>query len=366
MEKDNGRLGHCSIGDSIMTKVITIMTALVPTVGHRALADFCLNLSNVQGGYAHIIIGTQPEEPVSFSMRFSAFEDAFPNYQYFRLHNYHEKAPQSPEEMPEGFWEYWRDVVVKLVGPVEPDDIFVASELYGIDMARVLGCKFMPFNRYRDMLKIKGTDVRQDLLGRFADIMPEFQHNIRKTVTLFGQESCGKTTMAKRLAKEMNGTFVPEWAREYLETVGIETTDERMLDIVYGQAAIQGAAKGIENKPWIFQDTDLLSTVGYYHIYGGAARRPEDLKTCQWLFDCSKSDMYIVMNDRIPFEQDQLRYGGDRRESSKGFWIELLEKNNCNYYIIEETDHEKQFEEIRAFLLEWFHEETRNIREYKR
>jgi nicotinamide riboside kinase len=172
--------------------------------------------------------------------------------------------------------------------------------------------------------------------------------------------------MAKRLARDMNGTFVPEWAREYLETVGVETTDDRMYDIVHGQAALQGAAAGVQNRPWIFQDTDLLSTIGYYHIYGGAIRQPKDLQDCQSLFDRRKSDMYIVMNDRIPFEEDQLRYGGDKRESSKQFWIDLLEKNNCKYYVVKETDHEKQFEEIRVFLLEWFHEETRIISEYER
>jgi NadR type nicotinamide-nucleotide adenylyltransferase len=345
------------------------MSALVPTIGHKALVDFCIQLAELKNGQAHIIVGTQPSEPVGRLRRCGAFLDAFGYFDYENrplIHNFHETAPQSPEEMPEGFWEYWRDVVIDHVGVVKPDDIFVASELYGIDMARILGCKFMPFNRYRDMLAVKGSDVRHDLLGRFADIMPEFQRHIRKTVTLFGPESCGKTTMAKRLAEEMNGVFVPEWAREYLETVGVETTDDRMQDIVYGQAAIQMTAQEVKNKPWIFQDTDLLSTVGYYHIYGGGERRPADLAECYELFELSKSDIYIVMSDQIPFEQDQLRYGGDKRESTRQFWIDLLEKNGCTYYLVKETDHEKQFEEIRGFLLGWFDEKTKEIREYVR
>lgn len=351
-----------------MSKVITIMTALVPTIGHQALIDFCADLATITSKTAHIIVGTQPSEPVHHVFRVSAIDD-YACYKYFdaiNVVNYHSEAPQSPEDMPDGFWEYWKKVVEDHVGPVRPDDIFVASELYGIDMARVLNCKFMPFNRYRDMLAVKGTAVRNDLLGKFSDIMPEFQNYIRKTVTIFGQESCGKTTMAKRLANEMNGIFVPEWAREYLETVGIETTDDRMRDIVFGQAALQQTARQIKNKPWIFQDTDLLSTVGYYHIYGGAKRRPQDLSLCQDFFDQSVSDMYIVMHDGIPFEQDQLRYGGDHRESSREFWIDLLEKNGCNYYVVKETDREKQYLEVSNFLKEWFAKQTQDIREYVR
>src|SRR5574343_139183 len=101
-------------------------------------------------------------------------------------------------------------------------------------MANVLGCKFMPCNRYRETVPIKGTTVRQNLMNNFEFILPEFQKYIRKTVTIFGAESCGKTTMTKYLSEKMNGWFVPEWAREYLETVGSEVTDERMRDIIYG------------------------------------------------------------------------------------------------------------------------------------
>lgn len=351
-----------------MTKIITMMTALVPTIGHKALIDFCIALAHTHRGHAHIIVGTQPNEPIPGSTRVGALRIAQSGDALRRsIHHLDRTMPQSPEEMPEGFWELWRDTVIEVVGSVGSDDIFVASELYGIDMASILGCKFMPFNRYRDMLEIKGTDVRNDLLGRFSDVLPEFQPMLRQTVTLFGPESCGKTTMAKRLAKEMNGVFVPEWAREYLETLPTpETTDDRMLDIVHGQFSMQVSAKNIINKPWIFQDTDLLSTIGYYHIFGGAWRRPKDIALCQDLFNRSKSDLYIVMNDRIPFEQDPLRYGGDKRESDKQFWIDLLQKNGCLFYEVEEIELEKQVVEIKRVLDVFYRETTRTIRKFQR
>ena len=345
-----------------MTKIITMMTALVPTIGHKALIDFCDGLA-LSDDEVHVILGTMDSEPVDGNVRHMALLEAFPGTWIHRLHR---TMPQSPEEMPEGFWELWRDTVIEVVGVVKPDDIFVASELYGIDMARILGCRFLPFNRYRDMLDVKGSAVRSDLLGRFDDILPEFQPYLRRTVTIFGPESCGKTTMAKRLAKELNGVFVPEWAREYLETLPTpETTMARMFDIVQGQSAIQIAAKRVRNKPWIFQDTDLFSTLGYYDILTPDAPTL-DYNRCMDLAFESKSDLYIVMNDRIPFEADPLRYGGDKRESGVKFWTDLLDKYDCLYYVVQETDPDKQFEETNTLLSGYWLAETESIRRFVR
>jgi NadR type nicotinamide-nucleotide adenylyltransferase len=338
----------------------------VPTIGHKALVEFCEALAYSNDAKAHIIVGTMNKEPIPGLMRAAAIDTLADRLPRTVVHYLNKDMPQSPEEMPEGFWELWRDAVIEMVGEVKPDDIFVASELYGIDMARVLGCRFLPFNRYRDMLDVKGTAVRGDLLGRFDNILPEFQPYLRRTVTIFGPESCGKTTMSKRLAKEMNGVFVPEWAREYLETLPTpETTIERMRDIVHGQYAIQCAAEGVHNKPWIFRDTDLLSTLGYYDILT-PDRPDEDYSLCAYLFDKSKADLYIVMNDRIPFEADPLRYGGDKRESGVKFWTDLLVKHDCLYYVVYETDPDKQFEEISAVLSGYWLTMTESIRRFVR
>lgn len=350
-----------------MTKIITLMTALVPTIGHKALIEFCDNIAWTYGPdtRVHVLMGSLDREPVPGEVRFAALTLACSDQDRVWLHHMTEDAPQEPEDHPD-FWNVWRDIVVSYVGEVGPDDIFVASELYGINMAEALGCKFLPFNRYRDMLDVKGTDVRADLLGRFGDIMPEFQPYLRRRVTIFGPESCGKTTMAKNMADMLNGVFVPEWAREYLETMPTpETTVERMRDIVHGQFAIQQTAMKVPNKPFIFQDTDLLSTLGYYDIL--TPDRPgADYRLCEELFEYSKADFYIVMNDRIPFEADPLRYGGDKRESGVKFWTDLLDKYGCKYYVVQETLRSGQMSEVYDALINYWHDEHAAIREYVR
>jgi nicotinamide riboside kinase len=126
-----------------------------------------------------------------------------------------------------------------------------------------------------------------------------------------------------------------------------------MDDIVYGQYAAQLAVAQLPGKPFIFQDTDLLSTLGYYRIYGG--KQNPQLAS---LISKTPSDLYIVMNSRIPFTADVLRYGGDRRESSDEFWIEILREHGRPFYYVRETEPYAQSAEIRTVLQRLFHQQT--------
>lgn len=345
-----------------MPNAIVLMTALVPTVGHKYLIDYAKNLLQYVGDQVHVIVGTLDREPVDGYSRFKAIKDTY-NQHSVVVHRLHRDVPQDPSEHPD-FWNVWRDIVREFVD-VKPDDYFVASELYGMDMARVLGCKFMPCNRYRETVPVKGTDVRNDLMDSFEFILPAFQKHIRKTVTIFGAESCGKTTMTRALSKELNGHFVPEWAREYLETVGAEVTDERMLAIVQGQAALQRTARdNLFDKPFVFQDTDLFSTLGYYRLWGGGTDHDADL--CEYLAKQLKSDFYIVMNDGIPFEADPLRYGGDKRESGMQYWIDLLEEFDLPYYVVPLGNQWQQTNAVCRAVIEMFDNVHAHIRNYKR
>lgn len=323
-----------------MPKVIVLMTALVPTIGHHALVNFALNYSAIIfGGPVHLIISSRKKEPISGYERYSAFY-----YQFqtdceegnLEIHSHDDdNAPQNPTDIPEEeFWEYWKNTVKKFVGSViESDDVVIASETYGLKMAEVLGCKFVPFDINRAMLSVKGTSVRQGLPYSISEVMPEFRSRFQKTITLFGAESCGKTTTAKYLARELDSYYIEEWARPYLETVGKELSPEKMLEIVNGQYALQHTAKSLEPKAFVFQDTDLLSTLGYYRILGYEV----PLKLKNFIIG-TRSDLYILMKTNIPFEADPLRYGGDVRESDDQFWIDILEEFNCNYVIVDKTE----------------------------
>jgi NadR type nicotinamide-nucleotide adenylyltransferase len=351
-----------------MSNAIILCTALLPTIGHKYLIDFAKNL--VSGNKVTVIICSRSFEPIEGYARISSFEKTFSKeLSKFTTVNFHlhedDNVPQEPADHPD-FWNIWSSIVKDIVD-VKPDDYFVASETYGIKMAEVLGCKFVPCNIYREILPVKGSEVRKNILDNFEYVLSEFQPDLIKTVTLFGAESCGKTTMAKRLAKDLNGWFVPEWAREYLEVCGTEITDQKMLTIFDAQFASQRTVKNtFRGKPWVFQDTDLLSTIGYYKLYNENYKQfflPLDYIE---KYKLTKSNLYVVMNDQIPFEQDPIRYGGTVRESNSQFWINLLKEYKCQYIEVPVMSHDDQANWLKRRLINWFNDSTSDIVNFKR
>lgn len=318
-----------------MAKGIILMTALVPTIGHQALIQFAINYLDVGGNdnTVNIILSSRDKEPIAGAIRKIAIYHQFRDYwaeRFMVVHNHTDNdAPQNPEDS-DTFWEYWKDTIEGFVGTVNPDDIVFASEPYGVKVAEILGCKYIPYDTGREIHHTKGTNVRKDLPWSFSEVMPEFQHNLRKTITIFGSESNGKTTMTRLMAEVMNGHSAPEWARTYLEAVGAELTPEKMATIHEGQRALQWSMKCLYNKPFIFQDTDLFSTVGYYQILGWdvSEKLIRDAKD-------NKSDLYLILQSNIPFEEDPLRYGGDVRQSNDQYWIDICEKFELNYNVVQ-------------------------------
>ena len=126
----------------------------------------------------------------------------------------------------------------------------------------------MPYDPKREILDIKATRVLgKDPIRHMAEIIPQFQPNLRRKIVLFGAESVGKTTLSRRLAENLGGQFFPEYARPYLEMVGNDLSNDKMTDIMNGQRVLQEMSNKISrDKPFSIFDTDLYSTVGYWNV----------------------------------------------------------------------------------------------------
>jgi nicotinamide riboside kinase len=78
-----------------------------------------------------------------------------------------------------------------------------------------------------------------------------------KKLVLIGVESSGKTTLAQALAEKLQGTYVPEYARMYLDAHGLLYQQEDLLAIAKGQVELIKEACNKEEQ-WLVCDTDLL------------------------------------------------------------------------------------------------------------
>jgi HTH-type transcriptional repressor of NAD biosynthesis genes len=318
-----------------VTNAFVLMTALPPTKGHINLIEFANELVEPFDGDVTVIVCTQPDEPFCFE-RWFAIANHFRNNEYVHVKQLHDKLEQNPNAPL--FWDMWRDIMLSY--GVKPGDFIVTSEPYGKTLAELTEGIFMPYDPNRELYYTKATNIRKNPAKYFADVAPEFQPYLRQTVTVFGAESTGKTTLSKRLSYEVNGHWLFEWARPYLETAGNVINVDSMTAIWRGQAAIQRHGQRLEDKPWVVQDTDLFSTIGYWElpewrealgeVPGGLVKDAVDLK----------SDLYLILKSNIPFEKDPLRYKSDEgvREGSDEFWIGIAEKYALNYKVVSASE----------------------------
>jgi HTH-type transcriptional regulator, transcriptional repressor of NAD biosynthesis genes len=319
---------------------LVLLTALVPTIGHQFLVDFASNFMNARNGDLHVLISMRSFEPVHGSLRILAFKKQFKSYLNIKFYPHVDNnAPQTDDGTQE-FWDYWVNTV-KRITKVNIDFVF-ASEHYGLETAKQLNAEFIPCDTNRFIIPVKGTPVRNQLFENFHNIMPAFRSQLMSNITFFGAESTGKTTMSRKFSELKNGTWKPEWARTYLESVGNEITDEKMKNIRDGEYSILNSISNVAAKPLVFQDTDLITTYGYTKLYNPNA----DLSILEDFIKNTKSNLYIVMNSKIPFTPDPLRYGGNIRESDDLYWIDLLEQFHCNYHVVQQTEYENQIQEI--------------------
>lgn len=306
-------------------------------MGHLQLLQFANKLAD-DGVVA--IINTQPHEPF-VKERVAALRQAIKRTGMTRRVKiiHYAKAIEQDPSAP-GFWDMWRDMMNSF--GITHEDIIVASERYGKKLASITGTKFFPYDIDRVITPVKATYIRNEPLEHFNDIIPEFQPYLRTRVTVFGAESTGKTTLSRQLAHELDATWLFEYARPYLEETTNEITPASMTAIWKGQRALQLQANDVTTSPFIIQDTDLFSTVGYWefpHWQTTIGSCPEGLVNDALHL---RSDLYIVTKSNIPFEVDPLRYGGDVREGSDEYWENICKKYHLPYVVLDEADRESR------------------------
>jgi len=315
-----------------MPNAYVLLTAMPPTKGHMSLIRYARFL----GDFVNVIVCTQPGEPM-VAERVASIRTAVGKEFFFSgyVHSLHETVPQEPDNENEAFfWEFWANKLFSF--GFEEGDYIVSSESYGIDLAEAAGGVFMPFDMDRWITPTKATNIREtEFIEKYQkSILPEFLPFLRRTVTIFGAESVGKTTVTARAGRLLGATITPEWARPYLEAVGPEITVERMHRIHKGQRTIQELVRTHSPTVYNIQDTDLFSTVGYWEMWDKDSLPQELLEDARLM----KSDLYVVLSSDIPFEPDPLRYGGTVRESTDQYWIDLCEREGLPYVYITETE----------------------------
>ncbi len=153
-------------------------------------------------------------------------------------------------------------------------------------------------------------------------------------IVITGPESSGKTTLWNQLQNHIEGTFIAEQARTYLDEHGLDYKQQDIQNIASIQFQKQLEALNSGQK-FIISDTCLLTLIIWQEEKYGFA----DSYTMEWFY-LQKVDCYILLYPDIPWEEDPQRESeGDRLKLFERYkyWLnklgvryEILKGNRAN------------------------------------
>jgi|SRR5690242_6158628 len=123
-----------------------------------------------------------------------------------------------------------------------------------------------------------------------------------KKIVVIGPESTGKSTLSEELARQYKTTWVPEYAREYMDNLQREYREEDLLQIASGQVAAEENKSREAAGGLLFCDTDLY-VIKVWSEYKYNSCHP-------WVLEQiarRKYDLYLLTYIDIPWADDPQR-----------------------------------------------------------
>ena len=121
-----------------------------------------------------------------------------------------------------------------------------------------------------------------------------------------GVESTGKTRLAERLAQRLGGLLMPEYGREYAETIGTDFTPDVLRTIAHIHAERRDRMLAAR-PPLLIEDTDVVMTAAWFRMLHG--HRDPELSSM-----AARADLYLLFGPDTPWVADGTRQfvGRDR------------------------------------------------------
>lgn len=156
-----------------------------------------------------------------------------------------------------------------------------------------------------------------------------------KRIVVIGPESTGKTTLAEQLANHYNTTWVPEYAREYLENINRKYTLRDIENISKGQLKAEEQKKKSAVR-FLFCDTNLIvSKIWTEYVF----------KTCpKWILkniETNIYDFYLLTNIDLTWMPDKQREHPDQRAFLFNLYKKELQARKFPFVVISGKNKER-------------------------
>ncbi len=147
-------------------------------------------------------------------------------------------------------------------------------------------------------------------------------------VALVGPESTGKTTLSEELAAHFGGSFVPEFAREFLEERNGKYSQADLPTIAKGQLNLENQVIDKGEKP-VFCDTDVVVVMVWHEFKYG-----EQSAELEALFKRQPERKYLLTYPDLPWQDDPLRENPKDLNSIFDLYVSTLNRLGVDYSIV--------------------------------
>lgn len=149
-----------------------------------------------------------------------------------------------------------------------------------------------------------------------------------RRVAIVGPECTGKTDLARFLASHYQTTWVPEFARTYLETLNRPYIKDDLTTIAAGQVQLENSLAGQANR-FLFCDTNLV----VIKIWSEFKYKALD-SVILTLMQQQKYDLHLLTDIDLPWEDDPLREHPHQRQELFNLYEAELKNTKTKFTLI--------------------------------
>jgi len=209
-------------------------------------------------------------------------------------------------------WEAGANMIKEAIGkPI--NFVFSSEHSYDEHFRRYYPeAKHIVIDSGRNIVDISATRMRRNLF-EYWDKLPECVRSFFvKKVAIVGTESCGKSTLTKKLAKFFNTNYAHEVGREYCEKYSNQLTYDMFNSIAMDHYLLQKKLAQKSNK-YLFVDSEAVITQYYLDMYFEGKK--SDL--IEEIIKLEEYDLVIFLEPDIKWVDDGLRFAGGEEERRK-------------------------------------------------
>jgi HTH-type transcriptional repressor of NAD biosynthesis genes len=205
-------------------------------------------------------------------------------------------------------WEQGAKMIKKAIGkPI--DFVFSSEKDYSKHFKKYYpDSKHIVIDDKRKTVTISATEMRKNLYLNWDKLPNTVRSYFTKKVVVVGTESCGKSTLVKKLAKFYNTNYVSEIGRNYCEKYSNQLTKEMFNQIAMEHYTEQIKASEESNKV-LFIDTEAVVTQYYLKMYHNSRSSLIDE-----IAKIQNYDLIIFLEPDVKWVDDGLRFAGQSKE----------------------------------------------------